>query len=135
MEDGILHLRPHHLLCVQMFTGHGYDAAFTAHLRETVARLHREPETPVQLCAGADDLCAFCPHLQGGICRSEAKTSSLDAAVLRILTLQSGVRGTWHSLADAAFNQILQAPAFHTVCSGCEWYALCRETERIQWNR
>ena len=32
-------IRPHHLLCIQKYTGHGYDAAFTAHMTALVSGL------------------------------------------------------------------------------------------------
>ena len=53
-----MNLRPHHALCIQKFTGHGYDEKFTAHMTGTVKVLRDRPETPVELVSGCDDLCA-----------------------------------------------------------------------------
>ena len=47
-----MNLRPHHLLCIQKFTGHGYSADFTAHMTAVVSELAENPETAVTLAKG-----------------------------------------------------------------------------------
>lgn len=123
-----MQLRPHHLLCMQKFTGHGYSPAFTAHLTEMLHTLRANPETAVTLICGCDDLCRACPHNQNGICRAREKTDGLDAGVLAETGLSAGTTGTWASLAAAA-RGILQTQAFSKICACCDWYSLCRETE------
>ena len=123
-----MQLRPHHLLCMQKFTGHGYDAAFTAFLSAASAALRAQPDTAVTLVCGCDDLCKACPHNQNGICRSREKTEGLDIGVLAETGLSAGASGTWASLAAAA-RGILQTQAFSKICACCDWYPLCRETE------
>ena len=124
-----MHLRPHHLLCIQKFTGHGYDAAFTAHMTAVSSHLRAAPQTCVTLQCGADDLCRQCPHLNCGVCDAEEKTGALDRAVLHTLSVRYGDSGTWRRLAGDAYAKILQTDAFHEICSCCQWYDLCRETE------
>ena len=38
-----MQLRPHHLLCIQKFTGHGYDEPFTQHMTSIVSALKSHP--------------------------------------------------------------------------------------------
>ena len=118
-------LRPHHLLCLQNFSGHGYNPAFTWHLSGMLHTLHMNPETAVTLVCGCDDLCKACPHHQNGVCRSAAKTAKLDADVLTAAGLSADDSGTWASFAAAA-RSILHGAAFHQICACCEWYPLCR---------
>ena len=47
-----MNLRPHHLLCIQKFTGHGHSADFTAHMTAVVSELAENPETAVTLAKG-----------------------------------------------------------------------------------
>lgn len=121
-------LRPHHLLCIQLFTGCGYDEAFTANMRKNVQQLQQHPQTEILLHCGCDALCAVCPHNQKGVCSEQKKTDRLDAAVLRECGLQDGQSAAWQMLAAAARGRILQTDRFAAVCSSCQWYALCRET-------
>ena len=122
-------LRPHHLLCIQKFTGKGYDAAFTAHMTAVCAALHDRPDTPVTLTAGCDDVCAACPHKAGAECDTAEKVQALDRAVSEHCALQAGMTADWTSLKNIASAKILHTDAFAAVCCGCQWYGLCRETE------
>lgn len=122
-------LRPHHLLCMQKFSGHGYSPAFTAHMSALLQKLHLHPETPVTLICRCDDLCTACPHNQDGVCESAEKVAHLDAGVLKAATLSGDTSRTWADLSSLARSRILLTDAFHTICSCCEWYPLCRETE------
>ena len=122
-------LRPHHLLCMQKFTGHGYSPAFTAHLRGLLQNLNQHPEAEITLICGCDDLCTACPHNQNGICVSAEKVSALDAGVLQAAALSERICGTWSALTETARSRILLTDAFHSICACCEWYPLCRQTE------
>ena len=119
-------LRPHHLLCIQKFTGHGYSPEFTAGMTETVQTLRGRPETAVTLVCGADVLCAHCPHCKDGCCASAEKTAAMDSAVLAVIGQSAG---EWRTLSDKARRQILQTDRFQTICGSCQWFGLCCETE------
>lgn len=127
-----MHLRPHHLLCIQLFTGRGYDAAFTAHMTEIVSALRRNPMTPVCIESAADDLCAACPRCIGGRCDAAEKTAALDRAVAAQCALTEHSVQPWQTLAASARNEILQSSAFHRICADCQWYQLCAYTE--EWH-
>lgn len=124
-----MNVRPHHLLCIQKFTGHGYHADFTAHMKSVVSALKEHPETSVTIVQGCDDLCKMCPNQIGGVCISHQKTALMDSAVLRICNFAYGERVLWKTAADTARERILETAAFDTVCAACQWYALCRRTE------
>ena len=122
-------IRPHHLLCIQKYTGHGYDAAFTAHMTALVSGLSDRPQTQVTLTKGCDALCLACPHNIGGVCTSLEKVDKMDAAVLNACGLSYGISAPWELLARRAKKQIFMIGKEETVCSGCQWFSLCRETE------
>ena len=124
-------LRPHHLLCIQKFIGRGYDENFTRYMAFLAAGLQAAPETPVILVAGADDLCARCPHLTDGGCDAREKVNALDEAVLSLCGLSYGKRAPWAELSRAARERVLDAPAFERVCAACEWFGLCSKHHHL----
>lgn len=121
-------LRPHHLLCIPKYTGHGYSEDFTAHMNGLVAQLKAHPETPVTLVSGCDDLCGCCPNNEQGSCSSLAKVSGMDAAVLAIVQKHSG---TWQELSRAA-APIFENQDFERICGNCSWFDLCKNTVTSQ---
>lgn len=121
-------LRPHHALCIQKFTGHGYDEAFTRHMTENVRELKERPETPVTIISGCDDLCAHCPNNENAACATEDKVRRLDAETLRLTGLAAGETVPWSELSAAARERILLTEDFRTVCGACEWFGLCLKT-------
>lgn len=122
-------LRPHHLLCIQKFTGHGYDADFTAHMKSVVAELRATPDTPVTLVRGCDDLCKRCPNNQNGLCTSLEKVAAMDSTVLDACGLAYGQTLPWITAALRARKQIFETEKFQTVCACCQWFELCKNTE------
>ena len=126
-------LRPHHILCIQKFTGHGYDAEFTAHMTSIVSTLFCTTDTEISVAEGCDELCASCPHNNGGVCASLEKVAFMDRAVLDICGFSYGESIRWTD-ASARVCEMIFAPgnslAFSSVCSGCEWFELCRNTDK-----
>ena len=84
VPSALLHLRPHHLLCLQTFTGHGYSEEFVRHMTLVKNELARDPLTPVELVEGVDDLCAHCPNNMDGQC-SSPRPALFDEMVRRRL--------------------------------------------------
>lgn len=124
-----MNLRPHHLLCIQKFTGHGYDAAFTAHMTSIVSLLSSGRETRVELACGCDDLCGACPHNDGGTCSSLEKVVGMDRSVLDVCGLDYGESAPWAELARRARERILETREFNRICNSCQWFELCEKTE------
>lgn len=124
-----MNLRPHHLLCIQKYTGHGYDAHFTRHMTSLVSELAENPQIPVRIVRECDDLCHKCPHNVNGVCTSSEKVTSIDQAVLGACSLAYGEIAPWEELANQARTQIFETEEFRNTCSCCQWFELCRATE------
>ena len=124
-----MNLRPHHLLCIQKFTGHGYDAAFTAHMTTVVSELSRADVICVSIARGGDDLCAACPHNVGGSCTSLEKVAFMDSSVLHVCDLAYGESARWDELARRARERIFETEEFDDICASCQWFELCKNTE------
>ena len=84
-KEKALSLRAHHGLCMAYFVGEGYSSGFKKHMAEVLQAV--QPETPVRLAAGVDEICSACPHNCGGVCESPT-VDSHDRAVLQACGLQ-----------------------------------------------
>ena len=124
-----MNLRPHHLLCIQKFTGHGYNAPFTAHMTHVVTYLADKPMTEITLMRGCDALCEMCPNNAVNACTSLEKVDAMDSAVLGICGLDYGKSIPWKHLASKARERIFETDEFNKICSSCQWFDLCKNTE------
>jgi hypothetical protein len=124
-------LRPHHLLCIQKFTGHGYDENFTKHMTEIVKVLNSGCE--ITLHEGCDDVCLQCPNNYFGKCKSYHKVKELDENVLYSCNLSYGKAIEWNSVSSIAKEIILDSNMFDSICGKCEWYKLCKNTKETSW--
>lgn len=112
-------LRGHHLFCVTLFQGSGYDQAFTAQMERTLAAL--EAGEDFTLCAGPDSLCAACPNLRPGerCAHGTSDVARRDAAALAAVGLQPGQRLS-PSQAGERLRQVTESQ-WESVCAGCRW--------------
>ena len=124
-----MNLRPHHLLCIPKFTGHGYNADFTAHMKSIVSELTEHPNTRITVTQGCDDLCKMCPNNINGVCTSLEKTALMDSAVLSICNLSYGENILWTTATCKVRERILKTKEFNKICARCKWFELCRSTE------
>ena len=123
-----LHLRPHHLLCLQTFVGRGYSEEFVEHMTLVKKQLTTNPRTPITLVCGADDLCAHCPNCVEGQCTSE-KPRTFDRLVNEKL---NSVYDTKRQVKFESFGNYSSQQCFPInektlieCCPECEWLELC----------
>ena len=113
----ILNLRPHHLLCTRAFKGKGYSPAFVENMQRVINRL--KTGCDITLITGVDDICTPCPERIGNHCRSEARVTGFDEAVLSQLGLE---RKTYaYTEIDRILESRLTEPVYEYICRGCEW--------------
>ena len=124
-----MNLRPHHLLCIQKFTGHGYDEAFTKHLTEIVKLLAEKSETEINLTYGCDFVCLSCPNKINDACLTEEKVLKMDGGVLNSCGLTYGEKLSWAEFSRRAREEIFESDRAEQICSSCQWYELCKNTE------
>ena len=117
-------LRPHHLLCIRFYAGHGYSDAFNKKMREVISFLHTG--ATFTLTDGPDDLCESCPNLNGVLCSTQEKVARYDRKTLAALGLRPGVSLTYPEAKDLTDSTVFQSQAaFDEICGDCEWQALC----------
>lgn len=133
IEDtqAILHLRPHHGMCILNYRGHGYSDEFSMHMSATVRHLMEHPETEIVLEDHCDDLCAHCPHREGTACTSP-HPALFDHNVLVSTGLTAAQHLTWNEFSARTNPYTLHH--LDEMCPDCNWLDLCKRiaAERIQ---
>jgi len=82
-------LRPHHLLCTQGYSGHGYSEAFVVHMNDIVHQLREVPGTKIQLTFSTDTLCSCCPNKLGtDLCDTQEKVKRYDRKTVEYFGLE-----------------------------------------------
>lgn len=112
-------IRAHHLFCMPLFSGCGYDQAFTENMGLVIHRL-KEGESFL-LCQEHDVLCNACPNLKGeGRCSlGDEDVESRDQAAMEVLGLQPGMTLTWQAVIRRLRS--VSQKDFSFVCGGCRW--------------
>lgn len=114
----IINLRPHHLLCTRAFKGKGYSAAFVENMQCVINRLRLGCD--IILVEGIDDICTPCPERIENRCRSEAKVTAFDKAVLSRFRLKIKTAYSYAEI-ERMLNAELTEPVYDCICRNCEW--------------
>ena len=120
-----MRLRAHHLLCIQLFDGHGYDERFTSHMKDVIRDLTNETKiTVIQEC---DDICSHCPNREENRCKSYKKVQNLDRNVIKATGISPEKELSPKEASSLVKEKILKTGMFDDICSECEWYELCEK--------
>lgn len=117
-------MRPHHIMCVQNYIGHGYSKEFCAHMDEVISKLHSNPQIMITDCC--DDICIACPENNGGVCSSD-NVSKMDDQVAKALNLNASGVYFWEDLARSCKEKIFSTNLFYTICENCQWINICQK--------
>lgn len=145
-EKDTIELRAHHLLCMPMYSGHGYSEDFCEHMSEVIAYLHTgKPD--LRILPSPDEVCSHCPNLQpvsekqqdlegekidwtlirsedtrvaGRSCKHESRTSSKDSMLLNAFGLTGGKVYTIKELVDTVQKNMTEE-VFEKSCGNCSW--------------
>lgn len=114
-----MNLRGHHLFCTALFSGHGYDSAFTEAM-ETAIKALKAGEV-LQLTSGMDELCKSCPNrLESGVCAlGNEDVLYRDRAALAVLGISLGKTLSWERAQSLLAR--LSEDEFQRVCGNCRW--------------
>ena len=116
-------LRPHHLLCSQGYSGHGYSDDFVAHMNDIVHQLREVPGTTIRLTFSTDTLCSCCPHKQGeDLCDTQEKVKRFDRKTVEYFGLEEKeyvYRDLIRAIDQKATPEILA-----DICRDCSWFPI-----------
>jgi hypothetical protein len=118
-------LRGHHLICLNFFSGEGYNFEFIANLRKILEKAWSGEE--IEICSGADDICRQCPHLRGNKCyfdkNSDNEIRKMDRRAIKLLRLSAHGRVHWLKIRDKIPEIIREWTKTH--CKACGWRKAC----------
>lgn len=122
-------LRSHHLLCLTHFQDKEYSHDFTVRVKNIWRKLQDNPQLRVQIVAGPDDVCRFCPHIgnqgcQKGSEEEERQIRVMDERVLASLGLTVHQSFPWQWVRSH-IEKIIGPAELWYICSGCEWLSFC----------
>lgn len=127
-------VRGHHVICLSLFRGLGYDSRFIDNVRNILKDLETNPEVKLKLVEVCDDVCSACPHKVGNECRkregSDEEAKRMDSKALRKLGLKVGDRVKAREALRRTRD--ITAPALKEVCGGCEWLETCLKIVQTQ---
>ena len=129
-REEVIHLRPHHLLCMRYFRGKGYSPEFVRNMSDIIDRLRRDPNARIEVIEGADDLCAACPHLDADrVCSRQELVGGYDGRTAEAFGLEEGE----HSFGAvcSVMEQTLDSRVLAGVCPDCSWSEICHNMEKM----
>lgn len=112
-------IRGHHLFCMALFSGHGYDKAFTENMKELITTL-RSGTSFCIYCGEHDAICAVCPNkIPSGCTLGTCDVLDRDSSALDVLSLNVGEELNWTKAMELLAG--VDEPGFEQVCGGCRW--------------
>jgi hypothetical protein len=129
----MIHLRPHHLLCLLTYVGKGYSPAFVAGYDRIVTRLNAGEE--VEIVEGPDDICApiacdLHEHCHGSSVISRDALAARDVGRVLRVRIVPGAQIRLSPATTARLRAAFARGAIRHACSGCEWEQLCSTVAR-----
>lgn len=117
--DKIL-FRPHHLLCSQGYSGHGYNDIYVQNMNAVTEKLRTDPDAEVTLIFGNDILCQVCPHaVDQKCCETEEKVQRFDRKVVEYYGLEEKTYRYQDVIRQ--IHQTMTAQRMDDICGDCEW--------------
>ena len=118
-----IHLRAHHLICLQNFEGKGYSPKFATHMQHILDTLRMYPDDIcIQKIEGGDDLCQYCPFYVNGKCTESDIVEALDRAYTALFPQKL----SYNQLREITCKH-LSFSKFESICKHCEWFNICHK--------
>jgi hypothetical protein len=128
-ERKYIKLRGHHLICLNFFSGEGYDIDFIKNLEYVVERINMG--VVIKLVEGADDICERCSNLKGGMCYYKQGADDgirrMDSMAMDLLGVQKGQELLWDQIKKRL--PLVMAKWRDVFCNCCEWKYVCEKKE------
>lgn len=125
-----LPIRAHHLLCLQVYQGYGYDSRFTTNLSRIQQHFfNHAPQLRVELIANKDIICTSCPHTGEHGCNKDQTALSrirvMDLNIINQLKLSEGSIQSAETLLKLINSTFQHRRHLWGICDNCTWQAQC----------
>lgn len=121
-------IRAHHLLCMQLFVGKGYNDNFSFKMGQYIQDVQENPYQELLIQKREDEICKYCPNQiidkitnKKGCLLSTSDVIKKDETVLSILELEAEHAYSYITILKQMKKKITE-PAFYQVCGTCRWH-------------
>ena len=123
--------RGHHLICLHFYKGEGYNDDYIEHLSNT---LELAEKGAIEICEGADCICAKCPNLSDDNCayyeNAEADIRRMDATALDLFGLSPDTSIPWKEVREKV--EKIFHDWYGLYCKDCNWISACQKNVRFK---
>lgn len=127
----MLRFRGHHLICLNFFSGEGYDTSFVENLKAVLRRAENEE---IEVSDGADDICGGCPYLKDYKCKydegADEEIREMDEMALRLLEIEQGTKIRAQEIKEKIPG--IFPRWFANWCYECDWLKVCEKNRFYQ---
>lgn len=132
MMTKTVYLRPHHGLCILLFTRRGHSTPYSSVMIELTTLFRNEPKQRILLQTELDSVCEYCPHNEKGFCHKSDEVNESDRKILSYCGLESGHLLLWEEFEQRMFGNILKGDKLMEACAGCDYLSRCETIRRKQ---
>jgi len=124
-EKKLPQLRGHHLICLQFFSGEGFEPAFIENLTKVISKTTQQS---LEIFYGGDDICIICEHYKEGKCVDQNEVVlKMDVKALQLLQYQPGAITTWDDIKKKTPG--IFKSWYETFCVQCDWQWVCEKNQ------
>ena len=121
-------LKPHHALCIILFSSKGHSQGYADAMRGKIAHLQANSHTEITLSTQLDDICGYCLHNNKGMCEKAEETDPSDDKILAWCGLEYGSKVQWSDLRERIVSEIIAKGRLRIACEGCMFVDRCECT-------
>ncbi len=122
VNDNVIKLRPHHLLCTQGYSGKGYSEGFVDNMSTVVDRL-RNGNDEIQIVFNTDNICRSCPEKLGeNLCKSQEKVLRYDSKVVKYFGIEE--KNYHYREIIKEIDSKMTGEMMDDICGDCGWYPI-----------
>ncbi len=128
-------IRVHHLLCIPLFAGEGYNGAFCENMSRVIQKLNTDPAQKLTAVCRADMICSGCPNLtEEHHCRDDSsRVDEKDRRLATAIGIAPDRQYAYRELLQIAGANLTEE-IFTASCRHCRWFlqGLC---SYVQWRK
>ena len=125
MSPDYLGLRPHHALCLLLFSPLGHSKPYAGIMYELIEKIKGDMQQEIILHTNPDVICGYCPHNANSVCAKAREVDKSDSSILAYCSVNVGERISWEILRQKLIDTIIGAGNLQKACEGCQFLSRC----------
>jgi len=125
-----LNLRPHHGLCVLLFSEEEHSEPYIAAMNKIITELDENPQTEIVLQPSLDIICGSCRHNLNSWCEKSDEVNISDDKILECCGLEYQTVLPWSEFRQKLIENIISKDLLRNVCAGCMYVDYCEVCQK-----